>query len=150
VASRAQSALNGSLLSEHARRQRARRALVVGILAAAATVSMAQVANAQPTGPNLPPGTGNIAVDASQNEVFLVGHAKGFQIYTCNGATSTWGPGSTPDAKLFDDSGELVAKHFGGPTWEAKDGSSVVGRVPAKEIAPAPRWQRHSVATAGA
>jgi len=37
-----------------------------------------------------------------------------------------WGS-ATPDAKLFDDNGELVAKHFAGPTWQAKDGSKVVG-----------------------
>jgi hypothetical protein len=96
---------------------RARRALVVGIVAAAATLSMAQVANAQLPAPEVPDA---IEVDSSQNEVFLIGHAKGFQIYTCNGTTSTWGPASIPDAKLFDDNGELVAKHFGGPTWQAR------------------------------
>ena len=37
---------------------------------------------------------------------------------------------ATPDAKLFDDKGKQVAKHFAGPTWEAKDGSKVVGLVP--------------------
>ena len=99
------------------------RALVVGIVAAAATLSMTQMANAAIPGPNLPSGAESIiGVDPASNEVFLVGHAKGFQIYTCNGATSTWGPASTPDAKLFDDNGELVAKHFAGPSWEAKDG----------------------------
>jgi hypothetical protein len=30
------------------------------------------------------------------------------------------------------------AKHFGGPTWEAKDDSSVVGTVAAKASAPSP------------
>ena len=105
---------------------RARRALVVGIVAAAATLSMTQVANAQPTAPDVPP----VIQVPERNTAFLVGHAKGFQIYTCNGATSTWGPGSTPDAKLFDDNGELIVKHFGGPTgphWQAKDGSEVIG-----------------------
>jgi hypothetical protein len=123
---------------------RARRALVVGIVAAAATVSMTQVANAQPAAPDVPDA---IKVDPIANEVFLVGHAKGFQIYTCNGAARTWGPGSIPDAKLFDDNGELVAKHFGGPTWEAKDGSKVVGiepiaRVPSPNPTTAIAWLR--------
>src|SRR3954466_12557477 len=97
------------------------RALAVAIVAAAATLSMTQIANAQPTAPEVPPA---IQVPDG-NTVFLVGHAKGVQIYTCNG---TWGS-STPDAKLFDDNGELVAKHFAGPTWQAKDGSKVVGSV---------------------
>jgi Protein of unknown function (DUF3455) len=102
------------------------RALAVGIVAAAGTLSMTQVADAATPGPHLPPGAESIGVDPG-NEVFLVGHAKGFQIYTCDGAT--WGA-ATPDAKLFDDNGKLVAKHFAGPTWQAKDGSKVVGVLP--------------------
>jgi hypothetical protein len=108
---------------------RVRRALVVGLAAAAATLSMTQVAHADPPGPNLPPGTENIAVDAAQNQVFLVGHAKGVQIYTCN-SEGKWGPGSTPRADLVDDKGKLVATHFGGPTWQALDGSTVKGSLP--------------------
>jgi len=34
-----------------------------------------------------------------------------------------------PRAKLYDDKDDLLATHFGGPTWQAKDGSCVVGRV---------------------
>ncbi len=113
------------------------RTLAVGIVAAAAIVSMTQVADAAPAGLSLPLDS-PIAVDTATNEVFLVGHAKGFQIYTCNGATSTWGPASTPDAKLFDDNGELVAKHFAGPTWEAKDGSAVKGTVTGRVDSPTP------------
>ena len=114
------------------------RALVVGLVAAAATLSMTQVANAQPA-PQVPDA---IAVPPSPSDpaqkVFLVGHAKGFQIYTCDGTTSTWGPASTPDAKLFDDKGKLVAKHFAGPTWEAKDGSAVKGTVTGRVDSPTP------------
>jgi hypothetical protein len=99
----------------------------------AATLSTASVASAQIAGPSLP--SGSLIAVGPGNEVFLVGHAKGFQIYTCNGATSTWGPASTPDAKLFDDNGELVAKHFGGPTWQAQDGSKVVGVQPIVRVA---------------
>jgi hypothetical protein len=91
---------------------------------------MTQTAVAATPGTNLPPAAASIAVDPASNEVFLVGHAKGFQIYTCDGAT--WGA-ATPDAKLFDDNGELVAKHFAGPSWQAKDGSTVVGVRPALE-----------------
>jgi hypothetical protein len=59
------------------------------------------------------------------NKIFLVGHATGVQIYSCsNGA---WGPASTPRATLVDDKRKVVATHFGGPTWQARDGSAVVG-----------------------
>ena len=33
-----------------------------------------------------------------------------------------------PRADLYDDNGRLIVKHFGGPTWRAKDGSTFVGR----------------------
>jgi Protein of unknown function (DUF3455) len=51
----------------------------------------------------------------------------GVQIYACQ-ATAT-GPNwvfQAPKADLFDDEGELMVTHFGGPTWRALDGSSVV------------------------
>ena len=105
---------------------RARRTLVVGIVAAAAALSMTQIADAASPAPTIP---GEIALPAG-NTVFLIGHAKGYQIYTCDG-NGSWGS-ATPDAKLFDDNGELIAKHFAGPTWQAKDGSSVVGTLPPK------------------
>jgi hypothetical protein len=37
-------------------------------------------------------------------------------------------------------SGRILAKHYAGPTWEASDGSKVVGEVAAKSPAP----QAHS------
>ena len=43
------------------------------------------------------------------NKVFLVGHATGVQIYTCNG--TTWGL-AKPEAKLAAD-GEII-DHFEG------------------------------------
>jgi hypothetical protein len=57
-------------------------------------------------------------------------HAKGVQIYTCNGDGSqfTWML-KAPDAKLFDKSGKPFGKHFAGPTWQANDGSRVTGKA---------------------
>jgi hypothetical protein len=101
------------------------RTLVVGIIAAAATVSMAQVANAQPTGPNLPQELRKIAVDAGHT-VFLVGHAKGVQIYKCDGTAWKF---VEPRAELTDDNGKLIVTHAAlppAPTWQATDGSKVV------------------------
>jgi hypothetical protein len=63
------------------------------------------------------------------NKPYLVGHAMGVQIYSCN-ATSAGYAWSfvAPRADLFDDNGKLIVTHFAGPTWQAKDGSSAVGR----------------------
>jgi hypothetical protein len=34
-----------------------------------------------------------------------------------------------PRANLYADNGKVIVTHFGGPTWEARDGSRAVGRV---------------------
>ena len=39
----------------------------------------------------------------------------------------SWGL-TAPRATLCDRKGRLIGTHFAGPTWKAKDGSSVVGR----------------------
>lgn len=98
------------------------RLLTAAIVAvAAAAWSPAQVA-AAPAPPEVP---ADIAVGAG-HKVFLVGHATGVQIYTCNGFAWSF---AGPRADLYADNGKLVTTHFGGPTWQARDGSSVVGQV---------------------
>jgi Protein of unknown function (DUF3455) len=63
--------------------------------------------------------------------VFLVGHAVGVQIYSCNGVA--WGF-VAPRANLYDNKGKVIITHFGGPTWQAMDGSKVVGRLDAPPV----------------
>jgi hypothetical protein len=62
-------------------------------------------------------------------------HAKGDQIYTCDGSQWTL---TGPDAKLFDPSGREVGAHFAGPTWQSTDGSKVTGK-PAANASPDPQ-----------
>jgi hypothetical protein len=97
------------------------RLLLVGVVAAAAVLSLAQVALAGPPPPVVP---SQIQV-GDGNKVFLVGHAVGVQIYSCNGVA--WSS-ATPRANLYDDHGKLIITHFAGPTWQATDGSRVVGQ----------------------
>jgi hypothetical protein len=97
-----------------------KRLLLPAIVAAAAVLSLTQVAQAGPPSPDVPP---EIQVPAG-NKVFLVGHAVGVQIYSCNGVA--WGF-VAPRANLYNDHGKLIITHFAGPTWQAKDGSRVVG-----------------------
>ena len=67
----------------------------------------------------------------SGNVLLLRAYGKGVQKYTCT--ASATGPKFSPPVphaillKDDRDEGDLVAIHFGGPTWEALDGSSVVG-----------------------
>lgn len=88
------------------------KAICVTLLALAA----AWPAGASTSAPPVPAG----------NKLFLVAHAVGVQIYTC---TATGWTLAGPRADLYGDSGKLVATHFAGPTWQANDGSSVVGRA---------------------
>lgn len=58
-------------------------------------------------------------------------HASGVQIYQCKRANDgrlLW-TFSAPEATLKDDTGQLVVKHYAGPSWEAPDGSKVTGKV---------------------
>jgi hypothetical protein len=96
-------------------------------VAGVVTVTAAQSAvAATPLEPVVPSA---IKVPAG-NRVFLVGHAVGVQIYSCTSTPAgfAW-TFVAPRADLFDSRGKLIVTHFGGPTWQAGDGSAVVGRV---------------------
>lgn len=60
----------------------------------------------------------------------LITHAKGDQIYQCSlrDGQYIWQV-QAPDAKLLDDQGEVVGKHYSGPIWEYHKGSQVLGRI---------------------
>ncbi len=62
---------------------------------------------------------------------------KGVQIYTCTTGTGSFAWRLTaPDAALTDSSGANIGHHFAGPTWQAKDGSSVIGKLLVASPAP--------------
>ncbi len=100
--------------------------LLAAIVAVVAAWPLARLAHAGPAEPTVP---GDIAV-GDGNKVFLVGHAVGVQIYSCTATASgyRWTL-LAPRANLYGDNGKLIATHFAGPTWQARDGSRVVGRV---------------------
>jgi hypothetical protein len=106
------------------RSTRFNRLVLAGLVAGLATWPLAQLAHAGPPAPEVPSA---IAVQAG-HKVFLVGHAVGVQIYACEATPSghRW-VFVAPRADLYGDNGKLITTHFGGPTWQAKDGSEVVG-----------------------
>ena len=71
-------------------------------------------------------------------ELILIARASGFQIYVCR--TDAEGKPAwvlkAPEAQLFDQQGNAIGSHFGGPTWGHKDGSEIIGRMAAKADAP--------------
>jgi hypothetical protein len=63
----------------------------------------------------------------------------GVQVYTCEALPSGFGWRlKAPEATLQDDAGAEVGRHFAGPSWQARDGSTVVGEVVVSDPAPQP------------
>src|SRR5471032_1396686 len=108
--------------------------------AALALLAACGTAKLKPTPPTvvIP---GNLSAPANESLVRTL-WADGVQIYECrakpDGAGFPEWVFVAPDAKLSDANGVLVGHHYGGPTWEAGDGSKVVGVVKAKADAPQP------------
>jgi hypothetical protein len=57
----------------------------------------------------------------------------GDQVYGC--FNRSWVL-KAPDAKLLDQEGAVIGRHFAGPTWQLNDGSWVKGKAVAKQVAP--------------
>jgi Protein of unknown function (DUF3455) len=92
----------------------------------------AQTAHAQ-TARIEPPTVPDILKPATGEQPILKIWAKGVQIYTCGtnptDATKFEWVFKAPEADLFDAQGVKMGKHYAGPSWEANDGSKVVGEV---------------------
>lgn len=89
----------------------------------------------------VPPAPGPVRVPATQSLIKQL-HATGVQIYECqpakqNGAQFEW-IFVGPEARLTTSGGRAVARHYAGPTWEAKDGSRVVAQTVASSRSPNP------------
>ena len=71
-------------------------------------------------------------------ELVLVAHATGFQIYACEPGTNgqpAWIL-KEPEAELRDREDRFIGRHFAGPTWKHNDGSEVTGKVVTKVDSP--------------
>jgi hypothetical protein len=69
-------------------------------------------------------------------------HATGVQIYGCTASKDSpvrfeWTL-KAPEAELRDRGSHIFGRHYAGPTWEAFDGSKVVGEVSARDPGPDP------------
>ncbi len=78
----------------------------------------------------------------ANSELTLRAHAAGVQIYRCSAgkddaAQFEWAL-KAPEADLFDHSGKKIGNHYAGPTWEATDGSKVMGTVVERAGGPNP------------
>ena len=98
------------------------------LLAAVSTVLPSSLA-AQQIPPQLQPPAGQ--------QLLLQVHAKGDQVYTCKSELTDfiWSL-KAPDAQLFDKDGKPFGRHFAGPSWEASDGSRIIGKAVANAPSP--------------
>src|SRR5579863_5926713 len=73
-------------------------------------------------------------------QVVLLAHASGSQIYVCRAGTDgkfIWTL-KAPEAELTDQDGKVIGSHSAGPTWKLKDGSEVSGKALAHVDSPDP------------
>jgi hypothetical protein len=110
----------------------------------AALASATLLAACASTAPKPTPPTvvipGSLGAPAGESLVRTL-WADGVQIYECRKAADSSFPEwvfVAPDATLKDANGAVVGRHYAGPTWEANDGSKVVGVVKAKTDATRP------------
>lgn len=106
-------------------------------VAAAALLAACAGTSLKPTPPTVVIPA-NLAAPASETLLRTL-WAEGVQIYECHAGTGGAVPAwvfVAPDASLKSADGVLVGHHYAGPTWEAGDGSKVVGAVKAKVDSP--------------
>jgi hypothetical protein len=88
-----------------------------------------------------PPAPGPLRVPADQTLIKQL-RGSGVQIYDCQPSKSD--PAQFewifkgPEARLLTKGGRNAGKHYAGPTWEANDGSRVVGEAIANSPSPKP------------
>jgi hypothetical protein len=96
--------------------------LPIALAAVAVSGALASTATARPLPePKVP---ADIRVEPG-HQLFDIGHALGVQIYACNAGAWTF---VAPRATLVTERLRII-RHFGGPTWQDLDGSSVVGQL---------------------
>ena len=101
------------------------RALVNIAMALALAAMLPGLAAAQP--PPAPPSVPTDIQVPAGHVPFLLGHATGTQNYTCQLSANGYAWALAPAATLVDDKGKQIMTHFAGPSWQANDGSTVVG-----------------------
>jgi hypothetical protein len=74
----------------------------------------------------------------ASEDVVLLAHATGSQIYVCHAGAdgkAAWSL-KAPEAELHDSQGAVIGRHFAGPTWKDKDGSEITGKAVERVNAP--------------
>nr|WP_242468159.1 DUF3455 domain-containing protein [Burkholderia plantarii] len=103
----------------------------------AASLALGACAMVPGAAPAAAPGA---AIEAPEGARVMTLNASGVQIYTCEFDAQhrlQW-VFKQPRAVLYDDSGREVLRHGAGPSWQAGDGSRIVGQVRAQQPSATP------------
>lgn len=87
-----------------------------------------------------PPPVPEVLRPGTNESLAMIVPAKGVQIYECRvkkeaGFGTEW-VFVAPEADLFDVRGNTIGRHGAGPSWQANDGSKVVGKLTQRVDAP--------------
>jgi hypothetical protein len=115
--------LNGRKTSNKASSPYARRLVMTGLVLVVACLARDSIAQTANESIDVPP----------HSRLLLLAVGSGDQVYGC--IDGSWVL-NTPDAKLFNQEGSVIGRHFAGPTWQLNDGSWVTGKAVAKQVAP--------------
>lgn len=107
-------------------------------LAAAAMLALGACAMAPTAGAT--PAVAGASIEPPAGQQLAALEASGVQIYSCefNAQHQLRWSFKRPSAMLYDASGRQVVLHGAGPSWEAGDGSRVVGRALAQKPSDTP------------
>lgn len=114
-------------------------AMAAGVFASGfgALQANAEAAAVSPAGP-VPAGPVQAGPAQAAGEAIKL-RGIGAQVYTCEASSSGFGWHlKAPEATLLDNEGAEFGRHFTGPSWQARDGSTVVGEVVVSDPAPQP------------
>jgi Protein of unknown function (DUF3455) len=101
----------------------AKRLGMVALVFAVASMARDSIAQTAKESIDVPP----------HSRLLLRAVGNGDQVYGC--VNDHWEL-KAPDAKLINQEGSVIGRHFAGPTWQLNDGSWVKGRAVAKQVAP--------------
>jgi hypothetical protein len=99
------------------------RAGIAAMVLAVACMTPGSVAQAVKDSIDVPP----------HSKLLLRAIGRGDQVYGC--VNGSWVL-KAPDARLLDQEGSVIGRHFAGPTWQLNDGSWVKGKAVAQQVAP--------------
>ena len=114
---------NGRKTSDETLSPYAKRLGMIALVVAVACMAPDSIAQTAKESIDVPP----------HSRLLLRAVGSGDQVYGC--VNGSWAL-TAPDAKLLDQEGSVIGRHFAGPTWQLNDGSWVKGKAIAKQAAP--------------